>query len=319
MNTTRDTHVPRAPEDVARFIEDFRDAQGFAPLAGGEGPGVVGLAAGSPGPEGVAGPGISTAEPPAAAPAAAPPAGAPEAVPVEAPPAWATTLIERFDQMAPAAVDPLAVELGLVDPPPPAPGQPPLQQQPAPASPGQPQAQPQPGTPFPGAPMTPEQQQAQQVAEVQQWVNQQIQEGVQRGIQEYVEPRFQLQQRQTRQEEIAGLRSDYPAFNDPQQASAIVARGRQWAQMMGLPETTVGEPAFLEMVYLTGLQIDANRVAQAQQQPGGVPTLPAGQPGVPIEQPGAAAPAPPLNAQQEIASNIVKAGAGNGLAGSAFA
>lgn len=287
--------VPHDPERVSRFVEMYHAEHGFPPIAGGENEG------GAP---------ALTTPPPAepAAPAAAP---AEPAAPAEAAPPWVDTILSRMDAMGPPpAVDPVAAELGFVDPPPA--GQPPQMQ--PPASPGQPQ-QAQPGTQFPGQ-VDPQQQ---QVDQINQWVQSLVAEQVQQAV----SPQLQQLQEQRRNEEIAGLRADIPAFNDPQKASEIVARARQWAGMYlpNNPEAQaalIREPAFLETVYHAGNSIEQARLAQAQQSPGAAPAVPANN-GYPIEQPGAAAPAGQVSPEQAAAQSIVNAGQGNGLRGSAFA
>jgi hypothetical protein len=301
--TTRTTLVPRDAVDVASFIDNFRADHGITPLGGGEG--YIGAPPAAP---------EATPEP--AAPAQAAPAE-PAAPAPQPPPEWAQPLFDRMDQIAPPAPpDPAAVDLGFVDPPPV--GQPPQQQPQSPASPGLGQPPQQPGTPFPGAPQS----QDDQVKVIQDWVAQEVEKGVAARLAQDVEPRFQALRQAERQQEIDGLRQDYTEFQDPQKATEIVSRARQWGELMerslppqfaGLGEALAREPAYLEQVLLAGAQMDARRVRQAQQPPtGAAPQLPTPL-GYPIEQPGAAAPAPPIDPQQAIQQRIVAAGNGSGL------
>jgi hypothetical protein len=308
--------VPRDPVDVTSFIDNFRAEHGIAPFGGGESvPGA---------------PPAQAAPPPAPAPAPAPqlpggvdpaqvqPAPQPQyqqpdpaaaaqqpqapAAPPAQQPDWMQPLIERMDRVAPPQeYDPIAAELGLAPAPPLQPN-PQMPQQP-PASPAQPQQTQQPGMPFPGA--QPDQQQ--QLALIQQW----IAEEAQKAAQSVVDPRFEALQHQQRLEEYQGLRSDYEEFRDPVRGSQIVSQARQWAARMGSPEMAQ-DPMFLEMTLMASRQMDAARLAQAQQPvpPAvpGQPLPPGAQQPYPIEQPGPAAPAPQSTPQQEIAKRISQAG-----------
>lgn len=307
--------VPRDAVAVAAFVEDFRARHnGVTPIGGGE---TIADALGN------AAPPVQTAPPPAAAPVApqapvpppaaptdpaAPQAAAP-APPADQPP-WLQGLFDRMDAMGPPQpVDPVLNDLGLVPALPAQPQQAPTQAQP-PASPGpgQPQA-PSPGMPFPGQPMAPQE----QIALIQNWIGQQVEERTKA----LVDPQLQQLKDQRRVEEIQGLRTDYPEFQDQAKAEALVARGRQWARQMG-NESLIQEPMFLEMVLHATRSVDAAAAAQAQAQPvpAGTQVVPPPM-GYPIEQPGAAAPGAVVDPAKAISQRIVAAGSQR-LAGTVF-
>jgi hypothetical protein len=298
MNHPRST-VPREAADVDAFVESFRAEHGFAPIAGGETLTPAPAQTAPPAAPAAPDPGITVTPPPGpAAPAVDPGTQAPAAPPAEQPP-WMQGLLDRMDRMgAPEQYDPLLNDLGLAPPPV---AQPQQQFVPQPQASPQAVAQPQPGTPFPGVP----QDQAQQVQLIQSW----IADEAQKAARQMVEPRFEAMRQVTRAQELDGLKQDYEEFRDPQRANEIASRARGWAAQMG-SEALVNEPMFLEMTLLAGRQIDATRVAQAQQPPVPGQQVVPGQQQVPIETPGPAAPGAPVDPQQAIAQGIVAAGAG---------
>lgn len=306
--------VPRDAVAVAAFVEDFRARHnGVTPIGGGD---TIADALGNPQAP------VQTAPPPPAAPQApvpppaapvdpaAPQAAAP-ATPADQPP-WLQGLFDRMDAMGPPVpVDPVLNDLGLGPATPPQPQQVPQQAQP-PASPGLgQQAPPQaPGMPFPGQPMAPQE----QIALIQNWIGQQVEERTKA----LVDPQLQQFADQRRLEELQGLRTEYPEFQDQAKADALVARGRQWARQMG-NEDLIREPMFLEMVLHATRSVDAAAAAQAQAQPvpAGTQVVPPPM-GYPIEQPGAAAPGAVVDPAKAISQRIVQAGSQR-LSGTVFA
>lgn len=327
--------VPNEPGAIRAWAADFKAKHGFAPIAGGETPGAAVATPPAPAP---ASPAPTPAPAPAApaqtpapvptpapgqpatpAPGAAPQPGAPEgqqAPQADATPEWAQKLLDGMDQLAPPAqVDPLAVELGLVPPPPqPLPGQPGYdpsqagpaagrvpqgapQQQPPAALPGQ-QVPPVPGQPQPG--VDPE------TALVEQYIDQRAEEVATRMLQERVAPLFQQQEVTRRRTESQALLDDYPELKDPAKGQALVAQARAWAQeTLGDPRFA-GEPGYLEVVHLAMKGLEAQG-----QAPGQTPAPGSGE--VPIEGGSGAQPPAATTESTELAQRIVDAKPGGGL------
>ena len=315
MTSSRATAVPRSAQDVPAFAANFMAVTGLPPFAGGET--MVGAppAATTPPPAEPAAPAVpapaAPAEPAAATPPAptptpgapADPAAAPVA-PAEQPPDWASTLLERTEQLLGApAPDPYAVDLGLVEPPPALPGQP--ASQPGALPPGtQPPASPS------AAPNTPPRQRQLQPGDdikvVQDWVREEAREMAEQMFKERVEPRFAQEEQTRRRNEIEGLAEAFPEIRDPKNAQALFRTARNWAAQAG-NEALAREPVFLEIALL------ANKFLATQQPapPAPAPTAPGGE--VPIEPAGPAAPGAAATPSQQRADAIAAASGGTGL------
>lgn len=304
--------VPSNPSALSAWANDFEARFGIPPIAGGE---TTTVAPPSP----AAAPATPTAQPagtpaapaapaepaaPATPPAAAAPAGEPAAP--DRPP-WADDLFSRMDQLAPPQqVDPLAVDLGLVDAP-----LPPFGQDPSQAAPMAPQAQPgfppsgqaQPG-PADGLPGQPLPGQPGENELIQRYIDERAATAAQRIIEERVNPILQGQAADRRRSEGAALTKDYPELKDPARANAVVQGARQWSQaIFGTPDAA-GEPGFVEMYLL------ASKAMESAE--GAAPAVP-GQPEVPIETPGAASPGAPTTPENELVQRIKSAGPGGNL------
>lgn len=308
------------------WISDFTATHGMPPFAGAEvaTPGAPPAAAApppaAPAPAPAAAPPAPAPGQPPAPAAAAPPAAVPGA-PVDPnsppaaaepaaaePPAWAQSLLTRFDQIAPPPVDPMMVELGLAQAPA-APGQPPAPTyDPSQAA---PQGQPQYGQP----PATPGQQPPQpgqptEMELVQRLIDERAQEQASRLIDERVAPLFAQQDANRRRGEVQSLQTDFPELAKPEAMQALFSRAQSWSTTLFGNPNAAREPGFLEIVHLAGKQLDAANAAAAVPGAPGVP----GTPGeVPVEPPGAATPGAPLTPEQELTAGIMAERRGGGL------
>lgn len=296
MTSSQLTAVPTDVADVTTFTENFRARYGVSPIAGGETlEGAPPAAAAPPAPEPAAAPVAPPGEPAAAAPE--------PVIPVSE--ATAQQLLSRFDEFGAQPPDPIAVDLGLVQPPPAMPGQP--QGQPGAYPPGQfgqppapAQPNPQPGAQLPGVDPN-------EKAAIDAYVEARSEAVVERILAERVDPRFAQQDVDRRRAETEALVEGNPELRDPQVAEALMARARNWATQLGNPEMA-REPGFLELTYRAAKQMEAAQAAGAQAPAAPVP----GQGEVPIEQPGPAAPAGAID-NQDPGQRIVAAGKGSGL------
>jgi len=244
-----------------------------------------------------------------------------------------------MDQLVPPAqVDPLAVELGLVPPPPqPLPGQQgldPSQQFGQPAGPGQPGALPQqqPPAALPGQPQTgiPGQQVPDgqgldpQTEMVERFIDQRAEEVAQSMFDQRVAPLFQQQEAARRRSESQALVDDYPELKDTARSQALVAQARAWAGETLGDQRLAAEPGYLETVHLAMKGLELGKLVQegkitlpeGVQAPLAAPAA-AGAPGgggeVPIEGGGGAQPASPTPESTQRAQAIVDAGPAGGL------
>jgi hypothetical protein len=162
-----------------------------------------------------------------------------------------------------------------------------------------PQAPGLPGQPQPGG------QNGQQAPTEAERVLAVIREEAQRAAQASIMPQLEAQERARRRSEGLSLVEDYPDLKDATKAHELVGRARQWAADLGIPQMA-GEPGFVELVHLAGMQIAAAQQAMPAA-PGGVPPAQQ-QPGVTLETPGGTPPPPaPGN---DAAARIVAAGRG---------
>lgn len=308
-----------------RVLHNFAASYGLPLIAGGENPGGGPAVATPPAPAAPAAP-APAAQPAAPAPPAAPaqPGVAPGAPGTPAAPVDPIValqqgqqgILERLDELAPPApVDPLAVELGLVAPPQPLPGQPvdPAQQQPPAA--GQPQ---QPGAPQqPGISTPPglqvdvnDPQQLAQLQAVEGFIEARAKTVAESMLNEKFTPFMQQQERTRKQGEAQQVVAQNPRLQDPAWRDKVFSQARQWAREVTGSEQAAGEPGWIEMTHLAmqGLELSAAAApggAQPGVQPGG------GE--VPIEGGGGAQPQAAQTDSQKIAQEIVAAKPGGGL------
>jgi hypothetical protein len=311
-------HVPTDPAVLREVAENFTASYGLPLIAGGETP-----AAAPPAAPPAAAPTVPAAPAPVApaAPAAPAPAAEPGNAGAPAAPDFGQQLdniVNRLDELAPPApVDPLAVELGLVEPPtqtppgqqPQVPGQ---QPQPTAGQPQPPQAPGQPGpgvTPPAGLQVNPnDPAQVAQLQAVEGFIEDRARQVAEQMLQEQVQPYLQQQESSRRRNEAAQVVADYPKFKDPAYANQVIQQARAWAGEVAGNEALANEPGFLEVVHLAMEGLAASHAA--------APAAPGGQPGggeVPIEGGGAAAPGAPLSDTQKKAQEIVAAKPGGGL------
>lgn len=324
MNPTH-TAVPTDPSAIPAWAENFEARYGVPPLGGGEsqpgGPAVATPPAPEPAQAATPAPQAQPGSPSGEQPAQGTSAPDGQQAPAEGqPPQWAQTLLERMDEMAPAApVDPLAAELfgyeqpqqGQVPP-----GYDPNQlagQVPGQAMPGQ---APQPGLPgqpavlpggVPGVPGQPDLGGLEDPGGVvRNFIDERAREVAQTMLRERVEPYLQQQDQQRRRNEAIALTEDYAELRDTAYANALVTRAKQWAQQILGSSEAAGEPGFLELVHLASKQLEVAQSGQGQQ-PG------AGGSEVPIEQPGGANPGAAQTDAQQLADRIVAASPSQGL------